>query len=125
MTTFIKSPARDSAPRLILQTFPVDGQSILTNVDRAVVILAFINTYTASSISPEDFELVNSVYDTMSDYPNVLPDLEKLLVKVVMEAASSPQCRTHNKEDEDKLNGFIEDLYCGLVEDVMESDVYA
>ena len=121
----VKSTARGSAPRLIMQTFPLDGQAILANVDKAVCILAFINTFQASSISPEEYDLVNAVYDTMSDYPKVLPDLEKLLVKVVMQAARSYNALLNADADEVKLNGFIEDLYQGLIEDVMESDVYA
>ena len=125
MNNLTKDSKRESAAILIGQTFPVDGKNILANVDKAVIILAMTNVYKDASVSPEEYELLNSVYDTMSDYKDLLPELQDILIRVCIAAAQSSWKDSDYKSAEEKLDGFIEDLYDGLIEDIMESDVYA
>ena len=120
-----KNSKRESAATLIGQTFPVDGKNILANVDKAVIILAMINVYKDANVSPEEYELLNNVYNTMSDYKDILPELQDILIRVCIAAAKSSWKDGDDKFAEEKLDGFIEDLYDGLIEDIMESDVYA
>lgn len=125
MNTSNKNSKREQGAILIGQTFPVDGKNILANVDKAVVILAMINVYKDANVSPEEYELLNSVYDTMSDYKDILPELQDILIRVCIAAAKSSWKDGDGIFAEQKLYGFIEDLYDGLIEDIMESDVYA
>ena len=125
MNALKQSSHRASAARLINQTFPVDGKAILTNVDRAVIILAMVNVYKDANVSPEEYELLNSVYDTMSDYKEVLVELEDILIRVCIDVAKSSWKDSGDIMADYKVDKFIEDLYKGLIEDVMESDVYA
>lgn len=120
-----KNSKREQGAILIGQTFPVDGKNILANVDKAVIILAMINVYKDANVSPEEYMLLNSVYNTMSDYKDILPELQDILVRVCIAAAKESCKAGGDKLAEAKLDGFIENLYDGLIEDVMESDVYA
>ena len=121
----MNSPSRESAARLINQTFPLDGKAILTNVDRAVVSIATCNVYKDSSVSPEEFELLDSVYHTMSNYKEVLPELEDILIRVCIAAAKESWQLDDVAAHDKRLDDYVEVLYRGLIEDVMESDVYA
>lgn len=125
MNNLTKNSKRESAAILIGQTFPVDGKNILANVDKAVIILAMTNVYKDASVSPEEYELLNSVYNTMSDYKDILSELEDILIRVCIAVAKSSHKDGGDIMADEKLDGFIEDLYDGLIEDIMESDVYA
>lgn len=111
--------------QLLEETFPRDSREILENVHHASVILAAVNTFEEFSVSPEIHDLANEVYNTMSDFKEFNTELHKVFVDTIIHIANKESKKDDYKEKWEKFSNFLEKLYVGLIDDIMESDVEA
>lgn len=111
--------------QLISETFPEDNQAILNNTHHASVILAAVNAFEDISVSPEIHDLVNEVYDTMSDFKELNVELKNVFVDTIIQIANLESKKDGYQEKYQKFLNFLEKLYVGLIDDIMESDVEA
>lgn len=111
--------------QLVEETFPEDNRVIFENVHSACVILASVNAFEDISVSPEIHDLANEVYETMSDFKELNVELKNVFVDTIIQIASLESNKVGYKEKYQKFTNFLEKLYVGLIDDIMESDVEA
>lgn len=111
--------------RLVEETFPEDNRVIFENVHSACVILASVNAFEDISVSPEIYDLADEVYDTMSDFKELNIELKNVFVDTIIQISRQESNNPGFQEKYQKLINFLEKLYVGLIDDIMESDVEA
>ena len=91
------------------------GANMVANTHKAIVVLATLNAVQAFSVTPEQYELVNDIYEKPMNYP-VLNDE----VRDLFQLALASMTNNHSSEHFDILlttmSGHFHKLYDGLVE---------
>ena len=91
------------------------GANMVANTHKAVVVLAALNTVQAFRVTPEQYALVNHVYEMPMNYP-VLNDE----VRDLFQLALASMTNNHSSEDFDTMlttmYGHFHKLYDDLVE---------
>ena len=91
------------------------GANMVANTHKAIVILATLNTVQAFSITPEQYELVNDIYDKPMNYP-VLNDEVRDLFQLALASMTSNHSSEHFDILLTTMSGHFHKLYDGLVE---------
>lgn len=95
---------------------PEAGPNIGTNIHKVCVILTALNLLQAYSISPEDYEYVNDVYDNPMKYKSLDPKLHKLASAAADAIMNTKQNDSEYHAFMSKFNGMLMRLYDGLNE---------